>query len=58
MSPKNALQFSSQINSSTASQLQDTSSESGNEEEPPTFSGNRDIEVFLVDYQSVINILN
>jgi len=45
MSPKNALQFSSQINSSTASQLQDTSSESGNEEEPPTFSGNRDIEV-------------
>ena len=47
MSSRNVLQFSTQINSSTASQVQDTSSESGNEEELPTMSANRDVEVLL-----------
>ena len=49
MSPRNALPFSTQINSSTASQVQYTSSESGNEEELQTMSATRDIEVFLFD---------
>lgn len=45
MAPRTLPELPSNINSSTASQVQDTSSESGNEEELITSSTNHDVEV-------------